>query len=85
MKILVKNKSGEGPRRIALWVPLWLIKSRFICHLIANHAEVGMDGQDFHRCIREGYKALKAYVKANGHFNLVEVKSHDGTRVKIKI
>ena len=85
MKISVRNKSGEGPRRIVLWVPLWLIKSKFICNLIARHAEVGMDEQSFHRCIKEGYKALKSYVRANGHFYLVEVKSHDGTRVKIKI
>ncbi|MDE6241055.1 MAG: hypothetical protein K2M08_01395 [Anaeroplasmataceae bacterium] len=30
-------------------------------------------------------KGLKMYIKKNGHFNLVDVKTADGTKVKIKV
>lgn len=31
------------------------------------------------------YKAIKTYIKENGHFTLVDVKSNDGSIVKIII
>ena len=31
------------------------------------------------------YRALNKFIKTNGHFNLVEVDSHDGERVVIRI
>ena len=33
----------------------------------------------------EMYNIIKRCVKANGHFNLVEVNSHDGERVRIRV
>ena len=33
----------------------------------------------------EVYNVIKRYVKANGHFNLVEVDSHAGEKVRIRV
>ena len=33
----------------------------------------------------ELYKVLKRFVKSNGHFNLVEVNSHNGEKVRIRV
>ena len=38
-----------------------------------------------HEQVVEMYKILKRYVKTCGHFNLVEVVSHDGEKVKIRV
>ena len=35
--------------------------------------------------VLEMYKILKQCIKVNGHFNLVEVESHDGEKVLIRV
>lgn len=38
-----------------------------------------------HKQIVELYKALNKCIKDNGHFNLLEVDAHDGTKVVIRL
>ena len=39
----------------------------------------------YERFCKTGYKALRKYIKENGHFTLVEVHSNDGDEVVISV
>lgn len=52
---------------------------------LPTQAEQAAEPSLSHQQVVEIYNVLKQCVKANGHFNLVEVHSHDGETVLIKI
>lgn len=91
MKIHVKANG----RRIDMWCPLGMLKTR-IGYRVAKRALEGNSRRDTdeqpkseHTLTRKQvvqmYKILKQCVKLHGHFNLVEVDSHDGEKVIIRV
>ena len=98
MKIKVKiGKRREKKhviRRINLVFPNALLKSRLAVKIIRSGIESeNAKGKsvaiapDFitHDLLKTCYKCLKQVIKEQGHFNLVEVSSCDGTEVIIRI
>lgn len=91
MKIKVK---ADG-HNINLWLPNSLLKSRLAYGFIERSATRGLQKEDTQssnsdlpitrKQLVALYKVLKQCIKANGHFNLVEVESHDGEKVLIRI
>ena len=88
----MKLKIKADKHNIFLWLPTSLLKSRLVYNIIKcairNDAkkkdkpfEMPFDRQQQLQL----YKALKQCIKDNGHFNLVEVESHDGERVLIRV
>ena len=95
MKIRVK---AEGIR-LRLWFPLSVLKSR-LGYTIVQRAltrEVNKRGATkpeqqqqanspiTRKQVVEMYNSLRQCVKENGHFNLVEVNTHDGEKVTIRV
>ena len=77
MKIKVINK-GEKVK-ITLVLPNSVIKTKIIGSSIQKYV-----GDNITKDImKKIYQVIKEYIKENGHFNLVEVDSKDGTFVKI--
>ena len=77
MKIKVINK--EEKVKINLVLPNSVIKSKIIGSSIQKYV-----GDNITKDImKKIYQVIKEYIKENGHFNLVEVDSKDGTFVKI--
>ena len=77
MKIKVINK--EEKVKINLVLPNSVIKSKIIGSSIQKYV-----GDNLTKDImKKIYPVIKEYIKYNGHFNLVEVDSKDGTYVKI--
>ena len=77
MRIKVINK--EHKVKINLVLPNSVIKSKIIGSSIQKYV-----GDNVPKDImKKIYHVVKEYVKENGHFNLVEVDSKDGTYVKI--
>ena len=77
MKIKVINK-GEKVK-INLVLPNSVIKSKIISSSIQKYV-----GDNIPKDVmKKIYQVIKEYIKENGHFNLVEVDSKDGTFVKI--
>lgn len=77
MRIKVINK--EEKVKINLVLPNSLIKSKIIGSSMQKYV-----GDNISKNImKKIYQIIKEYIKENGHFNLVEVDSKDGTFVKI--
>ena len=77
MKIKVINK--EEKVKINLVLPNFVIKTKIIGSSIQKYV-----GDNITKDImKKIYQVIKEYIKENGHFNLVEVDSKDGTFVKI--
>ena len=80
MKIYIRSNEKT---KIKIWIPLSYLKYKFILKKIDKH--IGLDN---HYLLDNGpnlYKILKKYIKTNGHFTLLEVKSVGGDEVKIII
>lgn len=77
MRIKVINK--EEKVKINLVLPNSVIKSKIIGSSIQKYV-----GDNISKDVmKKIYQVIKEYIKENGHFNLVEVDSKDGTFVKI--
>ena len=77
MRIKVINK--EEKVKINLVLPNSVIKSKIISSSIQKYV-----GDNIPKDVmKKIYQVIKEYIKENGHFNLVEVDSKDGTFVKI--
>lgn len=85
MKIITK---ADGVS-LRLWFPLSVLKSKLGYGIVNNMIEkdeiVKSENTLTREQIIEMYKALKQYVKANGHFNLVEIDTHDGEKILIRV
>lgn len=83
MKISIRAKEGlKIP--IVLFLPLWGLKLKVVSKAL-NKYNVSISTEEFHNEIKKAYKIIKQCVKENGHFDLVNVKAHDGTRVRIRV
>lgn len=89
-----KHGLKHGIRRIYLALPNALLKSRLAVKIIRSGLESNTeDGKppvispDYitRERLKMFYKCIKGVIKQNGHFNLVEVDSSDGTKVIIRI
>ena len=79
MRIKVINK--EEKVKINLVLPNSVIKSKIISSSIQKYV-----GDNIPKDVmKKIYQVIKEYIKENGHFNLVEVDSKDGTYVKIRV
>ena len=94
MKIIIK---ADG-HNIRLWFPLSIVKSRIGYNVAKNALErnakkqieqVEQEKNTETSLTREQmvemYNILKRCVKENGHFNIIEVNSHDGEKVLIRV
>lgn len=84
MRIVVRNKNGR-PRFLALFFPLWTIKFKVFAKGLANSKDIAMEADELHQTLKKAYKQIKQYVRENGHFYLVKVDTHDGTKVRIRV
>ncbi len=84
MRIIVKNKN-ERPHFLALFFPLWMVKLKVVAKALANNKDIMMEANELHETIKKAYKTIKQYVRKNGHFYLVKVDAHDGTKVRIRV
>ena len=77
----IKVISKEDKVKINLVLPNSVIKSKIIGSSIQKYI-----GDNITKDImKKIYQVIKEYIKENGHFNLVEVDSKDGTYVKIRL
>lgn len=85
MKINIKVNEEDSKFRLNLWVPTSLIKSRFIWKQVGKSKGMTPElSQRIQKAVSKAYSEIKEYIRANGHFTLVEADS-DGTHVKITI
>ena len=80
MTLQIKNSKGFG---FTLWLPTALLKCKFILKKINKHSDTDID--QFIALLPTINKSLKEYIKKNGHFVLVDVKSAEGETVVIKV
>ena len=84
MKIIIKSKK-DGVR-IHFHVPLVFMKTRLFLKTISSDEEKDEKYNKERKAeLKKAYKGVKKYIKENGHFNLVEVKSADGDIVLIRV
>lgn len=85
MKIIIKSKK-DGVR-IRFRLPLVFMKTRLFLKIISSDKEKDEKYNNKERKaeLKKAYKGVKKYIKENGHFNLVEVKSADGDIVLIRV
>lgn len=83
MRIIIKE---NGKKVFNLRLPLSLLKSKFITKAIAKKCNgVHINTKELSKIAPNLYKEIRKYIKQHGHFNLVEIKSHDGSEVSIKL
>ncbi len=80
MKLYIKEDKGH---ELKLWLPTSLLKSKFIIRNIKRYGST--DIEPFMDLLPMLYKVLKKYIKQNGHFVLLDIKSSDGDEVIIKV
>ena len=78
MKISIKNKDA-GFKKITIFLPLSLIKSKIIWDIVMKNAtDTKKENiESIYIFVRQCYKELRKCVQINGHFNLVEVDNSD--------
>ena len=85
MKINIKVNEEDSRFKLNLWIPTSLIKSRFIWKQAGKAKGMTPELADkLQKALTAAYSEIRNYIKANGHFTLVEAQS-DGTHVKITI
>jgi len=82
MTIKVLPKSGP---HIRLWLPMGALKLRFVYRILDKKSQGSFDFKTLGHTMPKIIQGLKKYIRRNGHFNLVEVKSHDGDYVLIRL
>ena len=76
MKIHINVDDEDSRFRLNLWVPTGLIKSRFIWKQAGKAKGMTPELADkLQKAFTTAYSEIKDYIKANGHFTLVEVQS----------
>ena len=80
MKIQVISSDGH---KIKLWLPTSLLKSKFILNTIKENGVTNLEPLINSSPII--FKKLKTYIKKQGHFTLVDIRSSGGDKVIIKI
>lgn len=83
MRIYVKSEDMKLP--IILAVPTSAIGWRWIWRVVNKHAMPEDTPAISEETAQKLAKAVKRYVRKNGHFDLVNIVSADGERVRIRI
>ncbi len=77
--------SISRPRfKLFFWVPTSILRWKWVWRKIVSCADY-VEYDEIVNLLPFLLKGLKMYIKKNGHFNLVDVKTADGTKVKIKV
>jgi hypothetical protein len=72
----------ENKRRFFIPIPTLLVTNPLAMHFIKKHIKIeGFDPNHIKRLVRE----LKRFKQENGRFELVNIESQDGTKIKITI
>ena len=85
MKIIIKeNKDKRGLR---FHFPLFIVKTRMFSRFISkkNKEFKKKTYEEYRAFIKPAFKELKRYIRAKGHFYLVEIESAEGEIIKIKV
>ena len=83
MRIHIDTNDEDSRFRLNLWVPTSLIKSKFIWKQVGKAKGMTPElANKLQSAVSKAYLGIKEYIRANGHFTLVEAQS-DGTHVKI--
>lgn len=80
MTIKIKQQDGFG---FNLWFPTSFMKSKTFKKMIIKNYNT--DAEPLINSLPIIHKALKKYIKKNGHFTLVDITSADGDKVRIKV
>ena len=85
MKISVSN--ADLPVPISLSLPTGLMRSNFLWRTIYKNVreDEGARIRKYQPLITGCQEILEQYVRENGHFDLVDVETKDGTRILISI
>lgn len=83
MRIYVKSDDMKRP--IILAVPTSAIGWRWVWRLANRTAKADQAPPISEETAHKLAKAVKKYVRENGHFDLVNIESADGDRVRIRI
>ena len=81
MRISVVAPRDESQKnfRLFLPVPLWIARWHFIWRFLPE------ESQKYAPIAKDLVRAMREYKRANGSWNLIEVDSTDGTRVRIRV
>lgn len=82
MTIKVYPKSGP---HIRIWLPMGALKLRFVYRILDKKSQGLFDFTTFGNTMPKIIIGLRQFIRQNGHFTLVEVKSHDGDYVLIRL
>ena len=93
MTIYIKSKEEGKNKTIRFWVPLFFFKQKWLYRLLLKEYKK-RKGEDITakeeiKKIEDlgasAYRDLKKFIKLNGHFDLVEVDTKNGEKIKIRI
>ena len=83
MKALISSSSRS--RKIRIHLPLFFAKTRLFASLFTKDKDYDLDPKVLHLTMKRAYAEIKSYVRRNGHFNLVDIHSHEGDRILIEL
>ncbi|MBR5949078.1 MAG: hypothetical protein IKZ82_10625 [Clostridia bacterium] len=83
MRIYVKSDDMKLP--IVIAVPTSAIGWKWVWRMVNKNAKTDDAPVISEETAQKLAKAIKKYVRQNGHFDLVNIESADGDRVRIRI
>lgn len=83
MRIYVK--SDDMKRHIIIAVPTSAIGWKWVWRMVNKNAKTDDAPAISEETAQKLAKAIKKYVRQNGHFDLVNIESADGDRVRVRI
>lgn len=79
ISVVAPREDSDKRFRLFLPVPLWIARWRFIWKFLPEPS------RQYEPVAKELVRALKQYKRENGSWDLVEVNTTDGTRVRIRV
>ena len=84
----IRIRPSDSNFRLSIYLPLRLLKSRIAARAIAEAMNEDCTPEEVdavRKTLIDSYQFIKQYVKTHGHFYLLDVTSHDGDRVYIRV
>jgi|GEM_PF-1348750 len=82
--MVIKVLTKRGPR-IRIWMPLGVAKWHIVRHAIIKSSHHDENVITLVGLLPQLVKAARRYVRRHGHLTIVEVKTHDGDHILIRI
>lgn len=84
----ISIRGSDAPFPFVIHLPIGWVRRRFVARIIVSAMDLAETKENTDRvqqAIKDGYAELKAIAKQKKRFDLIEVHSHDGDHILVRL